>query len=119
MTTAHFRSTSNDVPVTNKDTVREIINEYELPYEVDNILQGDTISIQTPDMPNYGFHVEKITEEEHIHDATDELYERIAEYLTKPLKVNTVQTHGVGNSNITITVHPDGEIKREDHTPRV
>lgn len=118
MTTAHFRSTSNEVKVTDKEKVAEIIDKYELPPEIDSIMTGDKITIYTPDMMNYGFHVRKETPTEHISDATTELYEEIAPYLTEPLKVNTVQVVGAGNSNMTRIVHPNGDIEMEDHTPR-
>lgn len=118
MTTAYFRSTSNDVEVTDKEQVAKIIDEYELPREVDSIMTGNKITIHTPDMMNYGFHVRKETPTEHNSDATTELYERIAPYLTEPLKINTVQVVGAGNSNMTRIVHPNGDIENKDHTPR-
>ena len=117
MTTAHFQSTSNEVEVTDKEAVAAILEEYIFPAEVNRILYGDKLAIRTPEMPNHGFHVDKIEDGEHVNDVTEEMYERIAEYLTEPLEINTVQTHGAGDSDITVTVTPDGEIKRENHNP--
>ena len=118
MTTAHFRSESNRVTVTDKHAVAEILEEYDFPPEIDPLLKDDTFQIITNnDMPNHGFKADKLEDGEWEMDVTVELYERLAEYFTEPLKVNTVQTHGYGNSNATRTVYPDGEIEREVHTP--
>lgn len=88
MTTPFFRTTSNEVQVTDAKAVENILNDYELrPQEVDSIFNGNTISIRTPEMPNFGFYVNRIADGQ--EDTTVEMYDRLAKYLEEPLPYNS------------------------------
>ena len=119
MATAYYRTRSNHVTVTDPLQVQEILNEYQMGHaemEGDRLLTGDTFSIRTPELMNAPFYVEHVVEGERKPDATEEMYERIAEYLTEPLEITTVQTHGVFPDNVTTVVTPDGEIETVDNS---
>lgn len=115
MTTAFFQTTSNEVQITDPEAVEDILDDYEIgPQEVDSIFNGDTICIRTPEMPNNGFYVNRIADGE--EDTTHEMLERLAEYLEEPLRVNTIQTEGAGDTDITVIVNPNGEIERKNNS---
>ena len=120
MTTEFFRTTSNEVQVTDKEAVADILSDYRVACHPDltteDLLSGDTFAIITPDMPNNGFYVNKVVDDEIQHEVTEEMYERLAPYLTELLTVTTVQTAGPSTTNTSITISPDGEITREDNT---
>jgi len=120
MTTDFFRTTSNRAQITDREAVADILNDYEAAchpdLNTDDFLVGDSFAIQTPDMANNGFFVNRVDGDQTEYEMTEDMYERIAPYLTEPLTVTTVQTEGAGNSNISVTITPDGEITRTNNT---
>lgn len=117
MSDAYFQTTSNIVPVTDPQEVRAIIDDYQLrPECVTEIFNGSEMHIHTPEMLHQGFHVHRVTPDKILQqEVTTQMYARLAEYLEYPLKVRTIQTEGVADSDVTVTVHPEGEIIRTDN----
>lgn len=121
MTTNFFQTTSNRVELTDEQEVAEILTDYEFPSETNELVENGVIQICTGDIPGGGFDVfdspdRDVDRNETDQSAKDELYERIAPYLTEPLEINTFQTEGRGHSDVTITVHPNGDINRTTNT---
>lgn len=117
MTTNFYRTRSNSVKLTDARKAKRVLQDYQLPDEAEINITDGGISIYMSESPGTGFDVydapgRDIERSETDETAKDEMYRRLAPCLTAPLNVRTVQTDGRGNSDVTITIHPDGEITR-------
>jgi hypothetical protein len=117
MTTNFYKTTSDEAELIDEQAVAEILDEYCWPDGASILISNGVIQIKTEPLSGGGFDVfdtpdKDINRAPTDQTAKDELYERIAPYLTEPLNINTVQTSGRGHSDVTITVNSDGEVNR-------